>query len=117
VSLDTPWERARESRHAQQEKRLGRSLGGLQHPASGRIWRFKRDGKLYDFLIEARTTEKRSYTVSYDEFQAITREAYQTPPGMLPGMQVEIMDLDLMVIRTTDFQAMQQRLMELEDAD
>jgi hypothetical protein len=113
--VDTPWERARESRHAKQEKRLGRSPGGRQQPASGRLWRFKRDGKLYNFLIEARTTEKRSYSVSYDEFQAITREAYKTPPGMVPGMQIEIMDLTLMVIRDSDFQAMQQRLMEIDD--
>lgn len=113
----TPWEKAVQERHKRQEKRLGQMPGGRHGVNSGRFWRFKRDGKLYEFLIEARTTEKRSYSISYDEFQSLTREAYKTPPGMVPGMQVEILDLNLMVIRLTDFQAMQQRLMELEDED
>ena len=81
--------------------------GGETGVNSGRFWRWKRDGKLWEFLIEARTTEANSYSIQRDEFLAIEREAKQTPPGLLPGMQIDIRNLSLMVIRLNDFQQME----------
>lgn len=81
--------------------------GGEKSVNSGRFWRWKRDGKLWEFLIEARTTEHNSYSIQRDEFLAIEREAQQTPPGLLPGMQIDIRNLSLMVIRLNDFQQME----------
>lgn len=86
--MEAPWEKPLKPRHRQQEERISKS-GGQTHPASGRIWRFKRDGILFDFLIEARHTDSGSYRVKLDELHQITREANMTPPGCNPAMQIE----------------------------
>jgi hypothetical protein len=101
-TLETPWNKARKQRYVKQEERLNKLQGGRSGINSGRHWRWKRDGTVGGFLVECRETQKRSYTISYDEFQAITRQAYQTPPGMLPAMQIDIMDLSLFVTRLVD---------------
>jgi len=115
--LDTPWSRARKTRSRVQEESLGRQPGGTQQPASGRFWNRKRDGVRYEFLIEARTNEKtsvRSYRISYDEFKRIAREAQQTPPGLVPAMQIQILDLELFTVKKEDFFAVYERMLLLE---
>lgn len=101
--METPWDRARKTKSQAQEERLGQLPGGKKGNNSGRIWRWKRDGTIRDFLIEARTTDANSYRVEYKEFKDIEREAMQTPPGLRPGMQVDIRDLKLMVVRESDW--------------
>lgn len=105
-----PWKRAVKAKHVRQEQRLGKLPGGLQGVNSGRLWRFKRDGRLWDWLIEARTTEKQTYAISVDEFKKIAREAISTPPGLLPAVQLDIQDESLMIIRLADFQNIMVRL-------
>jgi hypothetical protein len=114
TDVEPPWRRARKQRHRRQEERLARTTGGQQGIASGRLWRFKRDGKLYGFLIEARDTQTSGYRIEYDEFKRITTDAYRTPPGLLPAMQIDIKDLQLMTIRLTDFQSLMTRLRNAE---
>lgn len=87
--------------------------GGEKQVNSGRFWRWKRDGKLREFLVEARTTEKRSYAISKDEFSLIRIEALKTPPGLLPAMQIDIQDLSLVVIELTAFQDLYAELIAL----
>lgn len=116
-SFDLPWSRARKRRSQSQEIRNGKLHGGSKQPNSGRIWRFKRDNKLWHFLIESRTNEKPgadTYRISRKEFLQIEKEAFQTPPGLLPGMQVDIQELQLIVIRLTAFQQMQEHIISLE---
>jgi len=87
---------------------------------SGRIWRFKRDGRIHDFLIEARTNEKpgaKSYRIEKAEFLELRREALTQPGGMKPGMQVTIDDLDLMVIELSVFTEMYNHLLMLAERD
>jgi hypothetical protein len=112
--METPWSRARRTRSSKQEGRIGKMEGGSKQVNSGRLWRWKRDGILHEFLIEARTTEAGSYKISGDEFLKIRREGLQTPPGLLPGMQIDIQDLSLMVIELSAFQDLYVRLLELE---
>lgn len=88
--------------------------GGQKQVNSGRFWRWKRDGILFEFLIEARDTTSASYSISKNEFQQIRQEALATPPGLLPGMQIDIQDLSLIAVETKDFQALCLRLVELE---
>jgi hypothetical protein len=83
--MDTPWTRARKSKSELQEARIGDMEGGKKQNNSGRIWRWKRDGILHNFLIEARTTTDASYRIEKKEFLQIRRQAFQTPPGLLPG--------------------------------
>lgn len=112
--MDTPWTRARKSRSEIQEDRLGKMPEGQRQVNSGRFWRWARDGIVWNFLFEARTTEKESYTIQRKEFLQMRTQAFQTPPGLKAGMQIEIQDLNLTVIETSDFQSMYTRLVELE---
>ena len=112
--LEMPWSRALKTRHVRQEERLGKAEGGVQNPGSGRIWRFHRDGKLWNFLVEARTTKAKSYRIDKAEFLKMEKEALQTPPGYLPAMVIEIQDLEIVAIRRKAFNDINRRLMELE---
>jgi len=69
------------------------------------------------FLVECRTTEKpttRSYRIEYDEFQNIRQDASKTPPGLLPAMQLDILDLKLMIVDLDVFIEREERLIYLE---
>ena len=112
--MDTPWSRAVRTRHERQERKIGNLPGGQKQIGSGRIWRWKRDGILFAFLIEARTTTKKSYSISAEEFKEIQKEALQTPPGLLPAMQIDISDVSLMAIRLVDFNELHNRILDLE---
>jgi len=114
MTMETPWIRARKSKSELQEQRLGKSEGGKKQVNSGRFWRWKRDGILYDFLIEARTTEKASYRIDKNEWLDIRKQAFQTPPGLLPGMQIDIQDVQLLVVELAAGEGMIKRLLELE---
>lgn len=113
--METPWNRARKTRHEAQERRLGTMEGGSRQVNSGRLWRWKRDGILHEFLVEARTTEGKGYRITREEFLKIQKDAIQTPPGLLPSMQIDIGDdVSLFVIRLTDFQTIYTRMLDLE---
>jgi hypothetical protein len=88
--------------------------GGQRQNNSGRFWRWKRDGILWEFLIEARDTQADSYSIKREEFLSIKKEALATPPGLLAGMQIDIKDLSLIAVETKEFQSMCMRLAEME---
>lgn len=111
---ETPWARARKTKSQKQERRLAEMEGGAPQVNSGRLWRWKRDARLHNFLIEARTTDKDSYRIEKKEFLSMRKEALQTPPGLLPGMQIDIQELHLMAIELSAFQDLNVRLIELE---
>jgi hypothetical protein len=113
---ETPWRRSRKTRHQLQEERIGDSPEGQKGVNSGRFWRWKRDGRIGEFLIEARTTKDGSYRIERKEFLSITREAMQTPPGLLPMMQLEIQELRLTVLMTNDFDEIKARMLSMEAA-
>ena len=90
--------------------------GGRKGVNSGRFRPFPRDGRIFDFLIEARINQKpgaKSATISKHEFQELRRQALGQPGGMKPAMQVTIDDLDLIVIDMADFVDMYNTLVEL----
>lgn len=116
MGIETPWVRAKKTKSQKQEERLGKMEGGQKQNNSGRFWRWKRDARLHNFLIEARTTDAGSYKIDKKEFQAIRREAMQTPPGLLPGMQIDMGDLYLIVIELSAFHDLSMRLLALEEA-
>lgn len=115
--IEMPWTRARKTRNVAQEERLGKMPHGKQQVNSGRFWRWARDGIVWNFLVEARTNEKaevNSYRIQVREWEQIRTEAFRTPPGLKPAMQITIQNVDLMVIELTDFESMYTRLVELE---
>src|SRR5262245_52771812 len=113
--MQTPWTRARKLKHQRQEERIGKMPEGKVQPNSGRLWRWKRDGIIWNFLIEARTTEKESYRIERKEFLDIRKQAIQTPPGLKPAMQIDIQNLRLIVLELDDWEAVYTRLVELEN--
>jgi hypothetical protein len=113
--METPWQRAKgKTKSQRQEERLGNMEGGSKQINSGRFWRSKRDATLHDFLIEARTTDQGSYRISRSEFLDIRYQGRQTPPGLLPAMQIDLGDLHLILIELKAFQDAQLRIVELE---
>lgn len=115
VELDLPWRRATpQSRSQRQEERLAKRPGGGKQINSGRFWHSKRDGRQFQFLIEARTTEAGSYRVSEEEFQKIKKDAYATPPGLLPCLQIEFRSDTLDVVRHEDLESLLVTLAAME---
>jgi hypothetical protein len=115
--MDTPWSRARKLRSVEQEKRLGSLPGGRTGVNSGRHWRWPRDGRIYDFLIEARTNHKpgmKSYRIEKQEWLDLKKQALHEPGGMKPAMQITMDDVDLIVIELRDFNDMMAKLVALE---
>jgi hypothetical protein len=100
--METPWQRAKKTRSQLQEEGLGKR--GRQQINSGRTaWTSKRDAQIYNrLLVEARTTERGSISISYREWKDIRRQAVQTPPGLLPAMHLEIQDVRLLVLDDRD---------------
>jgi hypothetical protein len=111
---ETPWVRAKRTKSQQQEERLGKMPGGSKQINSGRFWRSKRDAVLHNFLIEARTTDAGSYRIEKQEFLDIKKQGLQTPPGLLPAMQIDLGELHLMVTELSAFQDREMRILELE---
>ena len=115
----TPWKQARENqRSRRQEERLGKLPDGRPQVNSGRTWWSKRDVRLNGFLVEARTTDSASYTISRVEFEKLTRDAFGTPPGQLPAMQIDFegaSPLHLFVMRLEDHLDREKRIAILED--
>lgn len=105
--METPWREGNKSER--QERRLAQLPGGRKQVNSGRRWFSKRDVTLREFLVEARTTDKKSYRIDRDEFLDIVRAAMRTPPGKLPAMQIDFETptdrLSLFVIKLEDHQA------------
>lgn len=121
--LETPWSKARKLRSQEHERRVASMTEGSAQVNSGRFWRWSRDAKVWNFLVEARSHEKpdvESYRISIKEWKDIRKQAFQTPPGLRPAMAIEIQDVRLFVIEESDFEAMYARLIALEalqDAD
>jgi hypothetical protein len=57
------------------EKRVSRSIGGRQTPASGALAGAKGDINREDVLLEAKSTSANSISIKYVDLAKITREA------------------------------------------
>lgn len=115
--MDTPWKQARsQQRSKRQEERLSKLPGGSKQVNSGRHWFSPRDVKLSGFLVEARLTDKNSYTVSRKEWKTLTGQALAA--NCLPGMQVDFESglgrESLFIMRLIDHQDTLTRLTEAE---
>lgn len=114
----TPWEQATANKRSQrQEKKLGKLPDATKQINSGRTWFSKRDVRLGGFLVEARTTMARTYSIDRREFEQLTRQAFGSPPGQLPALQVDFegeSTLSLFVMRLEDHLEREARIANLE---
>jgi hypothetical protein len=116
--MTTPWERAKEVRYVKQEKRTAKMPGGRPQVNSGRIWSSLRDAKISSFigrlLVDCKSTEAGSYTISEADWLALKKDANQTPPGCLPALQIDIRDVHLMAFELSTWDALVEYVMNLE---
>lgn len=57
------------------EKKDVKDFGGKPTPRSGGVWKFPGDSKNNVFLIDSKTTEKKSFSVTLKMWHKINREA------------------------------------------
>lgn len=103
--METPWKKAIRQRYEKQELRTAKKPGARAQINSGRVWHSLRDVSvktvLGRLLIDNKTTEARSYTISLDGkdgWNALKRDANRTPPGCSPGFQIDIREISLIVL-------------------
>lgn len=76
-------------------------VGGRTVPASGAFWSRKGDVRTDDLLIEAKTTEKGSYSIKRETWEKIRREALLD--GRVPVLAISIQNRNLVVLDEEDF--------------
>lgn len=100
--MKTPWAKRDDPKYAQQERRTARKPGARAQVNSGRTWSSLRDVKqespLGHVLIDNKTTDNKSYSITEADFKSLKRDANRTPPGCHPALQVDLRSLRLMVI-------------------
>jgi hypothetical protein len=107
----TPWKRRSARKKAdKQEERNAKLPGGRKQVNSGRLHFSKRDNKLGGFLVESRTTDSGRYCIERKEWEDIILDAHRTPPGMLPGMQIDLGPHKLFVMELSAHLDREQRL-------
>jgi hypothetical protein len=90
---DKPWKK--------QEKRLAKKVSGSRPAASGAFWTRKGDVRSEDLLIEAKQTDKKSFSLVGTVWDKIRREALLD--GRMPVLAVQIQNRNLVVIDEEDF--------------
>lgn len=76
-------------------------LGGKRTPGSGNKWSAPGDIKSEDFLIECKDTTHKSYSLTKERWDKISKEALFS--YRMPMMSIRIQDLDLIVISREDW--------------
>lgn len=84
-----------------QEKRVAKKVDGRTTVASGAVPFDKGDVSSESFLIECKTTDKKSYSLKNEIFEKIAREAVNV--GKIPLMAIEINGAEYIVCRDYDF--------------
>ena len=96
--------RVRIHKSRKQEKRLALDIGGKTVSGSGSKWTAKGDAKSVKFLVEAKETEKESYSLKKQIFEKIYMEALKE--GREPVMQIRIQNVKVAIISWEHFLAL-----------
>ena len=72
-----------------QEKQIAKRLGGKVQIASGSLWTMKGDARSKEFLCECKITSKKSYSVKFDIWNKIRKEAIKD------GIREPLMNIQL----------------------
>jgi hypothetical protein len=90
----------RQRRSRRQERRIANRVQGRTQPASGATpWR-KQDVRQSDFLIEAKFTDRGSYSIKASEWERMRRNALLD--GRRPMLVVELQGRRLVVMEEDD---------------
>lgn len=118
--METPWGQARKRlntqkpKHQRSEIEGARGNGGTLQINSGRTWFSKRDFRKFNFIVENRQTDNKTYSVDARELKKITREAHFEKG--LPAMRLDFSTFneDWVLIRRVDFEDFFQAFKMLE---
>lgn len=99
----TPWNRVQQGRRALKSEQAGaKKLSGRRQPGSGNNWFAKGDLRANGFLIDDKYTDEKSYRLTAETWQKITRESAQTPPGLRPSLRIHIAGLPVLRVLLED---------------
>lgn len=84
-----------------QERSFAKKIGGRSVPASGAFWSRKGDVRSDDLLVEAKMTDKASFSIKKSIWEKIRREALLD--GRIPVLAVQIQNRNLVVLDEEDF--------------
>ena len=73
----------------QQETQVAKSIGGRPVISSGSLWFSKGDSRSKEFLCECKITSKKSYSLTFDTWNKIRKEAIKD------GIRTPIMNIQL----------------------
>jgi hypothetical protein len=80
-----------------------KDFNGKETPRSGGIWSFAGDVKTSQFLIESKTTDKKSYSLKESTWKKIEHEALKS--SRIPMMSISLTDygIDVVILDKNDF--------------
>lgn len=90
--MKKPWEKW--------EEKIGKSFGATKVKGSGNQWANPGDRKSNIFLIEAKQTSKKSFSITHDLWQKISDESLFS--HRIPVLAVSLNDLELLVFDKND---------------
>ena len=85
------------------EEKQAKDFGGRVNKGSGNYWGVPGDIKTDKYLIEAKQTEKKSYSLNVDTLDKIYEEALFSK--RIPLMAIKIQDTEVIVMFKQDFYA------------
>jgi len=88
-------------RSIKSEDKLAKQTGGLRQIGSGALRHAKGDVKHEKFLFEDKFTDKKSYSLKFETFDKIRKEAMQH--AKQPAMRITIQERTLFVIEERAF--------------
>lgn len=87
-----------------QEDRIAGAYRGSRNVMSGAGWSKKADVRTNDFLIEAKTTERKSYSLKLSELREIRKQALLD--DRIPLFMIELQGHNYVVMEEDDFEEM-----------
>lgn len=83
------------------EEKQAKDFGGRVNKGSGNFWAVPGDIKTDDFLIEAKQTDKKSYSLRYETLDKLYEEALFSQ--RIPILSLLLQDVEFVVLWKEDF--------------
>ena len=85
------------------ENKDAEQFGGRVTPRSGGLWSFPGDVKTDMFLIDSKTTDKKSYSVTANTWRKLYSQALKSQRLPLLSVQLVKEDIEVVVLDKNDF--------------
>lgn len=94
------------------ESKDAKEFGGRVTPRSGGMWSFPGDVKTDMFLIDSKTTDKKSYSITANVWRKLYSEALKSQRLPLLSVQLVKDNIEVVVLDKNDFITFLQELQE-----